>query len=205
MYVVNSTLNENGEFVGSIKSRFVNHAAYDYRKGFKNTDLDTYISSMETKYDGIEISDFENKNTDTHKGYVTESYSFFSDNMTEIINDKIYFKPFMFFAMDSNPFKEDERKYPIDFGVPIKQTYNINIEIPESYTIESAPESVLLRLPEELGEFKFLTSINGNKIQISIAMEITDPYLAADKYLILKDFFNSIISKESEQVVLSKI
>jgi hypothetical protein len=44
----------------------------------------------------------------------------------------------------------------------------------------------------------------GNKISLSVNVNIKQAIYGAEDYLILKQFFNQIISKESEQIVLVK-
>jgi hypothetical protein len=40
------------------------------------------------------------------------------------------------FASSQNPFKQDNREYPVDFGFPLSK-YAVNIVIPEGYTVEA--------------------------------------------------------------------
>ena len=203
-YLINLEMSEDGDVDGSVKSRYINHAAYNYRVDFKNTDIETYLTQLESQYDDIEIFDFENKNSDTHQGFVTESFNFHGDNLIENIADKIYFKPLLFFGMNSSPFTQENRKYPIDFGVPTSNNFNVIVLIPEEYQVESVPEAVIVKLPEGMGEFKFSAMVEGRTLQFQVGYEITQTIFAATKYQILKEFYQFMINKQAEQVVLSK-
>jgi len=202
--MLNIELNEDGEIDGSVKSRFVNHAAYNYRNEFKNADEDAYIANLESQFDNIEISDFSNKNTSGYHGHVSESFNFHSDDLTEKVSDKIYFKPLLFLGMVSNPFKQEERLYPIDFGTSNLHNYNFIIKIPENYKVESIPKNIAAKLPENLGEFRFHSKVAKNNISLQVEFEITKPIVQAKNYNLLKEFFQFMINKEAEQVVLSK-
>ena len=50
-----------------------------------------------------------------------------------------------------------------------------------------------------------ISQIEGNKIQIIITKEINAAILAAEYYDSLKDFFQKIIDKQNEKIVLKKI
>ena len=82
---------------------------------------------------------------------IVETYSFKDTKDIEIINDKIYVSPMLFLAAKENPFKQEVREYPVDFGYPKQEKYNINIDIPEGYVVESMPESINIANGENVG------------------------------------------------------
>ncbi len=204
LYSINATLNEDGALQGVLKARYTKHGAYQFRRNFVSKNLESYISDHETKLEGIEISNYEAKNTNNYEGYVTESYDFNHENSCDIINGKIYIRPLSFLRLQSNPFVEDSREYPIDFGYPTKETYNIIIDVPEGYEVESMPDAAIIQLPNNLGGFKYLLDYQNRKIHLSINFEIAKAMISADNFEYLKEYFNQIVLKESEQIVLNK-
>jgi hypothetical protein len=204
-YFINASLDDEGTIEGNLNSRHLNHSAYRFRENFKNQDLDLFVSNKEEALENIEISNYDVKNTDQHDGYVVESYDFYKEAAAEVINDKIYIQPLLFFKTLENPFKLDSRDFPIDFGHPIKDTQIISIDFPEGYTAEFNPEPVIMKLPDDLGEFSYATKIIGNKIQLSVSTEIKKAVIAPEMYLYLKEFFNQMINKGKEQIVLTKV
>ena len=204
-YMINSSVNEEGVLEGSLRSRYTNHSAYNFRRKFKNQDLDAFLTAKEETLENIEISNYKADNTETYEGYVSESYDFYKESGADIINDKIYITPSLFLKSSENPFKLDKREFPIDFGYPIKEIYMINIDVPEGYIVESCPKAVILRLPQNLGEFQFAPKSFSNKIQITISFELKKSIIGPENYLYLKEFFNQMINKQKEQVVLTKV
>lgn len=81
----------------------------------------------------------------------------------------------------------------------------VNISIPENYTVESSPEPLILKLPENLGSFQLSNKILGNKIQLSASVELNKALMGPETYVYLKEFFNQMINKQKEQVVLTKV
>jgi hypothetical protein len=67
------------------------------------------------------------------------------------------------------------------------------------------PENVSFGLDKEMGSFKYLISNSGNKIQLSVELAINESVIPAGNYVSLKKFFELLITKENEKVVLSKI
>jgi hypothetical protein len=39
----------------------------------------------------------------------------------------------LYFSFKENPFKQELRQYPVDFGYPFQNKLNITIEIPDGY------------------------------------------------------------------------
>lgn len=86
----------------------------------------------------------------------------------------------------------------------MKDCYIINIELPEGYKVESMPENVAYNLGESTGSYRYLISQVGNKIQLSVEFAINESFIGAGEYENLKKFYELLIAKEQEKVVLSK-
>ena len=203
-YTINAVLDEGGALRGDLKSKYTNHKAYKFRENYKDQDLEAFIASREELFDNIEISNYEVENVDVYEGHVSESFSFYKENGADIINDKIYIQPLSFLKITENPFKLEKREFPIDFEHPFMDRCLIKIEVPEGYVLESHPDPIIVKIPNDLGEFKFLPRVIGNNIQLSTSFEINKAAMGPETYLFLKEFFNQMIKKENEQIVLTK-
>jgi hypothetical protein len=203
-YMIAASIDDEGVVEGNVKSRHTNHEAYMFRENFKNQNLDAFITNKEDLLENIEISNYKAKNTDDYEGYVSESFDFYKESGADIIDDKIYIQPLLLLKIKENPFKSEKREYPIDFGYPKKESYMINITFPEGYTIESSPEPIIVKIPNDLGFFKYIPKVLGNKIQLSVNLELNEAIVGAENYLFIKEFFNQMINKEKEQIVLTK-
>ena len=103
-----------------------------------------------------------------------------------------------------NPFKMENREYPLDFEFPKSNRITVNYTLPEGYRVESVPENVVLGLPNGLGSFKYTIRASGNQLQFSSTTDINAAIVPATYYQALKEFFNQIVTKQSENVVLTK-
>jgi hypothetical protein len=107
--------------------------------------------------------------------------------------------------MEENPFKSDERKFPVDFAVPVNERNILNINIPEGYVVEELPASVVYVLPDNAAQFVYKSQQNGSVIQIFSQLKISRTYYQPHEYKLLKEFYKNIISKHGEQIVLKKV
>ena len=111
----------------------------------------------------------------------------------------------MFFTNSVNPFKQEKREYPIDFTFPNEDKYLCIITIPEGYTVESLPSPISLVFSDNLLAYKFNISSNGKQIQVSSVLDTNTSILEAGDYDELKLFYNEMIKKQTERIVLKKI
>ncbi|MCB4798630.1 DUF3857 domain-containing protein [Neotamlana laminarinivorans] len=202
--MLNGELSEDGVFTGGVRARYTKHKAFQFRESFKNKDIDVYVANKEKALKNIEISNYEAKNADVSEGYVAEAYNVLFEEAASSVGDKLYLSPLMFLGLEENPFKLDERKFPIDFGFPFQEKYNVSIKLPEGYVAETTPAPIYVKIPDNLGHFKYNVKIGASAIQLLVDFEINNAVVGADKYLFLKQFFNEMIKKEAEQIVLKK-
>lgn len=123
----------------------------------------------------------------------------------EIIGDKMYVSPTLHFGFKTNPFKSDQREFPIDFSYPRNNKYLISLTIPEGYAVETLPESVILSFEEEMMGFKYQVSHTSNNIQIGMSIDYNVSIVSPTYYETLKAFFGKMAEKQSEQIVLKKL
>src|SRR5690606_15029473 len=51
-----------------------------------------------------------------------------------------------------NPFTQEKREYPIDFGFPVTNNYLVSIDMKDQYEVVKVPGNRILKLPENDGE-----------------------------------------------------
>lgn len=189
---------------GKNQSRFTGNYAFKYRSDFKSLNEDAQRKKIEKDLTPAELANLEFENLASPGAPVSLKYDFEAMDLVEDVAGKLYFSPMVFLATEETPFKTETRLYPIDFGYPIKDRYIVTISLPEGYNVESLPENVVYNLGENQGTYRYLISQAGNKLQLSVEFAINQSYIAAEDYGNLKKFFELLIAKENEKVVLSK-
>lgn len=197
-------LTSDGTINGKLRRQISDHSALSFRQRYAGLTSDSYLEQLENRNNNIEIADYKRDNElDLYKPIV-ETYSFKDTKNIENIGDKIYISPLLSLNMTENPFKQEIREYPIDFGYPMQDKYNIAIEIPQGYAVETLPAQVSLATDNNIGAFKYVISNSGNKIQVQIVVDINEPIVSAEYYEQLKAFFQKMVDKQAEKIVLKK-
>ena len=196
-------IDAQGMVEGMMRTKFKNLGALKYRNRNNRVKEEELISRMEDDY-SIEIDEYNVDNKFDIGKDVTRNIKFSSEDLVEGINGKLYIKPMLFKGYNTNPFKSDERKYPIEFNSPWKEKSTVNIQLPEGYTIESCPESKALGLPNDMGVFKYQVVPRGNKVRVISTLDFNTDKIPANYYETLKGFFGEFVEKQSEKIVLVK-
>ena len=205
MVSLNIKLNTDLSASGKLRNQFTNYQAFRVRDRFENYNTDEMIESLEKGKGELEISNFEIENMNDVSQPVTQSYDYVFNNAMEDIGGKLYLTPMLFLAPDENPFKENVRNYPIDYVYPIADKYMINIMLPDGYAIETMPESVKYQFNISDGEFTYLARQNGNMLQFTISLDLNKTLVLPTDYEQYKKFYQLMIEKQTEKVVLKKI
>ncbi|WP_425234298.1 transglutaminase domain-containing protein [Ulvibacterium sp.] len=197
-------LDQNGGIKGRMRKTYTDFKAYEFRNKFNGIQEDSYLEKLESSNVGMEIGEYAVKNNETIGKAIMENMSFTMEGQIAKVGDKMYFNPLFTSTMTENPFKLDERNYPIDYAYPWEEKMVVNISIPEGYEIETLPADVKLGLPNKTASFIYKVMAQGNKIQVLADLKMNAAIIPAVDYHNLKEFYKKIVEKEAEKVVLSK-
>jgi transglutaminase-like putative cysteine protease len=203
--MLNVEITEDLAVQGISKNRRTGHYAMEMRNSYQGLNVDAKRKTLEKDMVETEVDNIVFENLKTLHKPVSYSYSFDASNALESVGGKLYFSPLWYLTAIENPFKLDERKYPVDYGFIRKDRYLISINIPDGYAVESMPENTNFAMEQGIGNFKYVISNSGNKIQLSVEVAINEAVIPAENYGSLKKFYELLIDKENEKVVLSKI
>jgi hypothetical protein len=202
---INYSINEKGEVLGQLRRQRTAHYAMIFREKIKDVKEDIYLEKLENENNKIEINEYSLKNEKDLSLPVIETYSFVGNNLSELIGGKIYLDPMLFFTQKQNPFKQENREYPVDYGYSFVDKYAISIQVPEGYKVETLPKSAAISMQENLGNFKYITNLVGNTIQVSISNQINSPVISSEDYITLKSYYQKMIEKQNEKIILIRI
>ena len=201
--MINLEFSENGSFSGQLRNSIKDYRAYRYRQQFAGLSDDDYREAIQNRNEGMAVSELSRDHLKIGRP-VQETLKFTIADAWSEAGDKIYFNPMSVWAERENPFKEEARKYPVDFAYPYQEKYMVNIALPEGYRVESLPESVAFSLDQDMGAFRYQIQSNGASLQLLVQVGMNHAVIPATYYAGLREFFETIVQKESEQVVLTK-
>ncbi|MDQ4140730.1 MAG: DUF3857 domain-containing protein [Bacteroidota bacterium] len=196
-------INQDNSITGAVHVVRNGHNALACRKSISQDGEKKYMDNLKKTSDLFEIKNINLKNTTPSSEPLIIDYEIATASQAQPTNI-IYLQPLQNAVTKANPFKHETRKFPIDFTTTIDQTYMYTYTIPDGYAIEEQPNSTKVSLPENGGSFVYSVTTIGNTINVLSKVVINRPQFMAEEYPYLKEFYNQIVAKQSEQIVLKK-
>ena len=198
-------INSEGTIKGKMGVRRMQYLAHTFRVRHGSKNEEALLKRFENNYGITETQGYKISGVhDLNKG-VTEQFTFVLENQAEVIDNEVFFSPLLFLKDKENIFKSEERKYPVDFGYGFTNSFILNIKIPEGYQVTELPKSGRYQLPQNVGSFSIQIAESNGTLQVVVHETIAKSLITSDYYPALKEFYDQIIRKENEQVVLKKV
>lgn len=197
-------MSEDGKINGKITSYSSGFDALNLRKSIKKySSVDEYVEKLDERLSNIKIKNFKITNLDTVENSITEEYEveFSIGTEEQSVN---YFNPFFINPIRKNPFKLNERNYPVDLGAASDERISINITLPENYIVKEKPSDISMALPNQGGKYLVRTEVSDNNLTINQQLQFNKAIYTSEEYHYLKEFYNRIIQAQKSEVVLSK-
>ena len=188
---------------GSVKKQISKYYAWVHRLRYGNTREESYKETMEG-IDLFTVDNMEKIDFDNAPKPIRINYDFTYSDYVEQIGDRLFFQPLLHCDLDENRYNEKERMYPVDLEHPYVEKFIINFNIPEGYKVESLPESKKVLMEDNLGSLTFKSSLQDEKIQISLDINIRESLIPPEYYESLKGLFNEYANVSKTKIVLIK-
>lgn len=163
-----------------------------------------FLKSFKSDKPGLTINKYGITNLNSPEDMLVESMDLSIEDNVEEAGNLAYFTPLLFERTKENPFKLDERKFPVDFGYAQEENYRITVEFPQSYAIEKMPKNEKIMLPDERASFTFIFVAEGNRLMLNSKISIKTSVFTPQEYHELKELFMNVVRKQSEQIVFKK-
>lgn len=193
---------ENGMLKGSFQQRPTYFESYELRNLVRAKGREEYFKPLSKAFDReVKILNSAIEDLDSLEIPVMVKYDF---ELLSTDEDVIYLNPMFSQATHNNPFKVKERTYPVEMSNVVDEIYTLNLEIPEGYQVEELPKSAMAKFNENDGLFQYIIAQNSNMIQFRSRIKLNKANFMPDEYGTLREFYDLIVKKQAEQIVLKK-
>lgn len=196
-------LDANGDMKGSLVYTHDGYDAHRMRKEYHTKGEDTYLKDfLASKSWQVDKSDFEN--VQAIDKAAKQSHNITIAEHVAAAGDVMYISPFITSQISENPFKLENREYPVDYGVNQEKTYMFKLTLPEGYVVDEIPQSKVYMLPGSAAKYTFNCSLIGNTVTLLSSFQINKSLFIQSEYPDLREFYNQVVAKQAEQIVLKK-
>jgi hypothetical protein len=198
-------LTDDESLEGNIITRRIDYSAFNFRKKYRTfNSSDEFLEDYKKDKLGLQINNSTIENIDSIYLPILENYSVKMVNQVNVIGNEVYINPLFYSQIKENPFRMEKRNYPVDYGYKIEKSITTVLEIPENYEISELPAPVTLKLPDNAGSLTYLSIKSGNTVSIKSVFSINKSLFLPTEYKNLKEFYNQVVKKQSEPIILKR-
>jgi hypothetical protein len=160
------------------------------------------LKSLEKQYPGIRIDSVTNSNTDNASTFFKRNIYCFLSQVAPIDSQKMTIKPLWRTGFEVNPLSAIPLNSAFDFPYLIQDLHVFALQMPAGATVVKNPEPDIFELPDKSAGLSLSVTRNADIMQLSIVVKINKLHFESSEYFALKDFFDKIIAKQAETIVL---
>lgn len=203
MYMIDGTLDKDGNFNGTIESDFTGYPAYH---GRKNGDEDKNFNKNLIVCGGvpINISDEQLINTNDPALPFVIKAMIVNQSFATVVNDKFFLKPIFPIGLDDIWFRLEKRSYPIEVNYPEEVSMIFNLKLPDGYVVESLPEPAKISNSTGGLQFSYDAVYSADNLKITLKYIIKQLIFEPEEYSTLKSIYLLRKEKFNRQIVLTK-
>lgn len=196
--VLDLTLEPTGIFKGTIQHNHYGYYALEKRKQINSyNNPGEYLEELKKGLSEITISNYDVTGLDDFNSSITEKLEVETE-------DPFLLNPFFTDKIDRNPFRSNERLFPVDFGAPLETSVILNLTYPSSVELENLPERAALTLPNSGGKFVYDVTSMENKLVISYLFSINKTVFNSAEYHYLKELYDRVIETQKTDLFFTK-
>jgi hypothetical protein len=196
----------DGKFVGNMNLKTIGLSAFNFREEVKDAGgAKDYFEKLKNNSSDIQYLDYSFANLDSINLPMDRTYKFSIDNPVENEDSILYVNPILIDRLQKNPFTSPKREYPVDFGTSFFSNYILIFKIPEGYKVDELPENKSFALDEKAASYAYLAGQADGQITLNTRFKIDKSLFLPSEYENLKAFYDLVVAKESEQIILKKI
>lgn len=118
--------------------------------------------------------------------------------------ERVYIDPYILLTEKENIWKDDSRAYPIDLRMTHEKLLVVNLTLPDGYKVETLPTNQTFALGDNSLSCSFKVSQSNNILVISYQFTVKKIWFSKDQYADVRDFYNQIIARQNQPIVLLK-
>lgn len=195
---------ENDAFKGLLTITSSGYEAFEKRTKIIDAGSEqAYFQRIQSTFHEIVLSDYKVDNFKDPDQPLVETFGF-EMKVDQMGAKKLYLNPFLIDRWQNNPFRSNQRLYPVDFGAPVESTFHLTLNFPPQYFIEENLANSAYTLPGNGGRFLLNATSLENKLSVTSIITLNKMVYTSNEYYSLKELFNRIIESQNSQIVFSQ-
>ncbi|GAA4028946.1 hypothetical protein GCM10022409_11320 [Hymenobacter glaciei] len=202
---INLTLDAQGGLSGKVHEEHGGYAGVDTRRELSNLGEKKYLAQKVAPHSGWTVPKLTVTSREEVAKPLALDYEFTQPAEDQAAIGTFYLSPLREFSTDQNPFRHDDRLFPVDFAAPQDETTMVTLKLPEGYELAEMPKPAVVDLPDGGGRFLYSVAAGApGTVQITSRLNLRKSVYAAAEYASLREFYRLMLEKQGEKLVIKK-
>ncbi|ALW83652.1 hypothetical protein AUC43_00140 [Hymenobacter sedentarius] len=202
---VQLTMDAQGGLTGKVHQEHGGYAGVAARKHMATLGEKKYLAELTTQHSTWTVPKLTVGQRENVAKPLALDYEFTQPADDNATAGTFYLSPLREFSSEQNPFRHDDRLFPVDFGAAQDETTMVTLTLPTGYELAEMPKSAVLDLPDGGGRFLYsVATTTPNTVQLTGRLSLRKPAYAAAEYAQLREFYRLMLQKQGEKLVIKK-
>jgi hypothetical protein len=187
---------------GAIDVANLGYNAVYQKETLETLSTEEYLNEIEDGSKNLSFISHKRIDDSTDEKKVVERFQFEIEDALD--SDIVYLNPFLMKFFESNPFLLEKRNFPVDFGYPRSYKYQINIEIPDGYSIDELPKKKVVQMPNEQAVLQFDNRKTTKGMSLILELKLNNYHIQPENYVGLKELFTYVTDIQNNSLIVLK-
>ena len=199
------TLDAQGGLSGKVHEEHGGYAGVEARRELTALGEKKYLTELVRPHSGWAVPKLTVAQRENVAQPLALEYEFSRPADDNTTASTLYVSPLREFSSEQNPFRHDNRQFPVDFGTPQDETLMVSLTLPAGYELAEVPKPAAIELPNDGGRFLYSVQPTApGQVQLISRLNLRKPMYGADEYAALREFYRLMLEKQGEKLVIKK-
>jgi len=202
---VSMKLDAQGGLSGKVHEEHGGYAGVIARQELASMGEKKYLTELARPHSGWSVPKLSVTERENVSKPLSLDYEFSRPADDNTVATTLYLSPLRELSSEQNPFRHDDRQFPVDFGSPQDETLMVSLTLPEGYELAETPKPAVVEMPEGGGRFLYsVSATTPGVVQLMSRLTLRKPVYSATEYASLREFYRLMLEKHGEKLVIKK-
>ncbi|QHI34803.1 hypothetical protein IMCC3317_01470 [Kordia antarctica] len=203
--IISLSVNDDGIAQGKIAQISTGYLAYEKREELDEQSTESYLDDFEKSLPFLEVEEYTVEERTNVQKPIKELFTLAFDEDGFSSSDT-FLDPFFMKIFSTNPFKLEERQYPVDFAYSRIYTTRFLMSLPDTYEFTNIPEDQTFSIADGKAICGMKIVQQNGQLNMSFKLVLNSFYFDADEYQELKEFFKklAVLQKNTRLTIKKK-
>ena len=203
--IIRLVLKEDGSVSGTVETVYAGYEAVRMRKRFYAAeDENAYYNGLKNDFPSAELLNLQVENLDQMDLPFIQKFDI-QIPADQNAGGYLFLDPFFASQWKENPFKANDRQFPVDFATPIEHVTTLHLQFPKDvYEVDNIPQKQTLGLPASAGTFSIEATSDNDGITLNQKFFINKTIFSSSEYQPLRALFSRMAEIQNTDLLIRK-